>query len=146
MSDGETLRFLEFLEMEGEVEQVLDEALKLKYVIRKGKRKKKWKSDKPGFKIQYDKNGMPREKRLTGAEKRHRKLGQRTGKVKRAAIQGKIELRKQLSNRLGSKLGLRKNKNRNTGSSLNHIDHSKDYLSRDYPILDNSFMLDDLGE
>lgn len=140
------LGFLEFLEQEGDVEKELDEALHVKYVIRKGKKKKKWKSDKPGFKIQYDKNGIPHEKRITGAERRHRKLGQRTGKIKRAAIQGKIQLRQQLSNRLGSKIGIRKPDVKSTGSSLGKVDHSKDFLSKKYPILDNNFMFTDLED
>lgn len=140
MAEEHGLSFLEFIEKNLNEDEELNEALYRKAVIRKGKKKLKWYSDKPGFKIQYDKNGIPHEKRITGAERRRRRLGQRTGKVKRAAIQGKIQLRQQLSNRLGKMTGIRKG-TKNTGSSLNA---AKSFLSKEYPIMDDKFNITDL--
>ncbi len=141
MIEEHGLSFLEFLERALNEEDELNEALYRKAVIRKGKKKIKWYSDKPGFKIQYDKNGIPHEKRITGAERRRRKLGQRTGKIKRAAIQGKIQLRQQLSNRLGKITGIRNSGQKSTGKSL---DASKSFLSREYPIMDDNFSMTNL--
>lgn len=75
----------------------ISEALKVKYVVRNGKRKKKWittKRDK--YKVEY-KNGQPKEVRITSGERRRRKLGQRKGKLKRKAKVGLIELRRRKS-------------------------------------------------
>ena len=47
----------------------LDEALKVKYVVRKNKKVKKWKTDKPGWRVEYDENGKPREVRMKAAER-----------------------------------------------------------------------------
>lgn len=128
------LRFIDFMKEAGVLEERLDEALHVKYVIRKGKRKKKWVSDKDGYKIQYDKNGIPHEKRITGKERRHRALGQRTGKIKRFAIMGKINLRKQISNSLAAKSGMRRKPILKLPKSQNGV---MDYMDKNYPVADD---------
>jgi len=78
-------------------EQELSEALKVKYVVRNGKRKKKWVTTKKGkYRVEYE-NGQPKEVRITAGERRRRKLGQRKGKLKRKAKVGIIELRRRKS-------------------------------------------------
>lgn len=78
-------------------EQELSEALKVKYVVRNGKRKKKWVTTKKGkYKVEYE-DGRPKEVRITASERRRRKLGQRKGKLKRKAKIGIIELRRRKS-------------------------------------------------
>lgn len=78
-------------------EEYCNEALKVKYVVRNGKRKKKWVTTKKGkYKVEYE-NGRPKEVRITAGERRRRKLGQRKGKLKRKAKVGIIELRRRKS-------------------------------------------------
>lgn len=79
------------------VNQEINEALKVKYVVRNGKRKKKWVTTKKGkYRVEYV-NGQPKEVRITASERRRRKLGQRKGKLKRKAKIGVIELKRRKS-------------------------------------------------
>ena len=62
-------------------EYALNEALRVKWVIRKGKRKKKYVTTRKGkYRVEYDANGNPHEKRITATERRKRKIRQRRGK------------------------------------------------------------------
>lgn len=85
------------MNLEEYCEQELSEALKVKYVVRNGKRKKKWVTTKKGkYRVEYE-NGQPKEVRITAGERRRRKIGQRKGKLKRKAKVGIIELRRRKS-------------------------------------------------
>ena len=88
----------------------LNEALKVKYVVRKNKKVKKWKTDKPGWRVEYDENGKPREVRMKAAEKRKRKLGQRKGKIKRNAKMNLIKLKQKKSFIARKNMGIQYNK------------------------------------
>lgn len=88
----------------------LDEALKVKYVVRKNKKVKKWKTDKPGWRVEYDENGKPREVRMKAAEKRKRRLGQRKGKIKRNAKMNLIKLKQKKSFIARKNMGIGYNK------------------------------------
>ena len=77
---------------------VLNEALRVKWVVRNGKRKKKYVTTKKGtHRVEYDAQGNPHEKRITASERRKRKLGQKKGKLKRLAKIGTIELKRKKS-------------------------------------------------
>lgn len=65
--------------------EVLDEKLVRKDMVRDGKKVKRWISTKPGWKVQYDKGHNPREVKISAAEKKHRKLAQKKAKLKRQA-------------------------------------------------------------
>ena len=89
----------------------LNEALKIKYVVRDKKRVKKYKTTRPGkYRVEYDANGKPREVRITAAEKRHRKIGQRKGKIKRAAKMNLIKLKQKKSFVARKNMGIHYNK------------------------------------
>lgn len=88
----------------------LDEALKVKYVVRKNKKVKKWKTNKPGWRVEYDANGKPREVRMKAAEKRKRRLGQRKGKIKRKAKMNLIKLKQKKSFIARKNMGIAYNK------------------------------------
>ena len=88
----------------------LDEALKVKYVVRKNKKVKKWKTDKKGYRVEYDENGKPREVRMKAAEKRKRKLGQRKGKIKRQAKIKLIKMKQKKSFVARKNMGIAYNK------------------------------------
>jgi hypothetical protein len=76
----------------------MNESLRVKWVIRNGKRTKKWVTTKKGkYRVEMDAGGHPHEVRITAKEKRNRKLGQRRGKAKRLAKIGQIELRRKKS-------------------------------------------------
>lgn len=90
----------------------LTEALKTKYVVRDGKRKKKWVTTKKGkYKVVYDASGKPMEVRLTAAERRKRRMGQKRGKLKRKSKMGIIELRRKKSFIARRNNGMQYNKN-----------------------------------
>lgn len=88
----------------------LNEALKVKYVVRKNRRVKKWKTDKKGYRVEYDENGKPREVRMKAAEKRKRKIGQRKAKIKRQAKMGLIKKKQKKSFVARKNMGLAYNK------------------------------------
>jgi hypothetical protein len=83
-------------------EEVIDEKITKRKVIRKGKKVIKYKTNKEGYKVVI-KDGKPKEVRLKPAEKRRRKIAsrksQRKMKGKRAAMarQRKRSLRKRKS-------------------------------------------------
>ena len=92
-------------------EYALNEALRVKWVIRKGKRKKKYVTTRKGkYRVEYDANGMPHEKRITATERRKRKFGQRRGKLKRKARIGLIELKRKKSFIARRNMGMQYNK------------------------------------
>ena len=92
------MRLSEYVAQELSRTTGLDEALKRKFVVRDGKRVAKWKTTRAGkYRVQYDANGKPKEVRITAKERRNRKLGQRTGKVKRAAKEAAIERKRKKS-------------------------------------------------
>ena len=68
---------------EEEDEEIVSEALKKVKVVRGGKRMKKFKTNKPGFKIQM-KDGKPKEVKMSSKEKMTRKKA-----AKKAARKGK---------------------------------------------------------
>lgn len=77
---------------------MLNETLRVKWVVRNGKRKKKFVSTKKGqYRVEYDSAGNPHEVRITAAERRRRKMGQRKGKLKRLAKVGVIEMKRKKS-------------------------------------------------
>lgn len=92
-------------------EQYIDEALKVKYVVRKNRKVKKWKTDRPGkYRVEYDENGKPKEVRITAKERRNRKLGQRKGKLKRQAKMDLIKKKQKKSFVARKNMGLAYNK------------------------------------
>lgn len=80
------------------------EKLYKKIVIRNGKRKAKWKTNREGYKVQFDSNGIPHEKKISSIETINRKLGQKTGKIKRSSVSAKIKAKQKISKDLGTKL------------------------------------------
>ena len=92
-------------------EDYINEALKVKYVVRKNKKIKKWKTDRPGkYRVEYDENGKPREVRITAKERRNRKIGQRKGKIKRQAKMNLIKMKQKKSFKARQNMGMAYNK------------------------------------
>ena len=83
------MKWAEYIENANEIieeqDLTLDERLVKKEMIRDRKRIKKWVSTKPGWKVEYDKNHMPREVKISATEKKNRKLAQQKAKRKRKA-------------------------------------------------------------
>ena len=79
-------------------EDMIDEAIKRVRVIRQGKRMIKFKSAKPGYRVQMV-NGRPKEVRMKTTEKRKRRKGQRAGKKKRRAKKASIRRKQKRSMR-----------------------------------------------
>lgn len=91
------------------IEDQMNEALYVKYVVRGNKKTKKWKTTRPGkYRVEYDENGKPREVRITAAERRNRKLGQRKGKLKRAAKMDLIKRKQEKSFTARKNMGMAK--------------------------------------
>lgn len=88
----------------------LDEALKIKYVVRKNRRVKKYKTNRKGYRVEYDANGKPHEVRMKAAEKRKRRIGQRKGKIKRKAKMNLIKMKQKKSFRARKNMGIAYNK------------------------------------
>lgn len=61
----------------------LDEKLVQKVIVRDRKRIKKWVTNKLGWKVQYDKNHMPREVKVSPTEAKNRKIAQKKAAKKR---------------------------------------------------------------
>lgn len=61
----------------------LDEKIAMKTIIRDRKRVKKWVTNKVGWKIEYDKNHMPREVKISATEAKKRKIAQKKAAAKR---------------------------------------------------------------
>lgn len=78
--------FAEYVEQQIETADILSEGMFKKAMVRKGKKVIKWKTTRPGkYRIQFDKNGKPKEVRITATEKRKRKRGRILGKIKSKA-------------------------------------------------------------
>lgn len=90
-------------------EDYVNEALKVKYVVRKGKKVKKFKSTKDNYKVQYE-DGKPKEVRITAKEKRNRKIARKKNKGKLDSPQAikKKQLRRKKSFNARKMLGLAK--------------------------------------
>lgn len=88
-------------------EDELNERLSRKMVIRKGKKLRKWKSDREGYRVVKSKTGMPKEVRMTAAETRKRKLAQRKASKKRKSTQATSKVRRSISNRKRKSAGLK---------------------------------------
>lgn len=63
-------------------EDMLEEKMVKKYHIEHGQKKVKWVTDKPGYRIEYDRNHMPREVKIRAAERLNRRKGAKIGSLK----------------------------------------------------------------
>ena len=100
-------------------EEYVNEALKVKYVVRNNRKVKKYKTTRPGkYRVEYDENGKPREVRITATERRNRKIGQRKGKIKRAAKMNLIKLRQEKSFRARKNMGMAKYNKKNPDKNI----------------------------
>ena len=88
----------------------LHEKLVKKVMVQDGKKIKKYVSDKPGFKVQYDKNHMPREIKISPQEKLRRKQAQRKAKIKRQSEMKLLQKRRLKSFNRRDAMGLDYNK------------------------------------
>jgi len=78
----------------------LCEALKRRKVIRKGKMKIKYQTDRDGYKVKYDpKTGQAKEVRMSPAEIRKRMISSRKSRAKRKAKSGQTSRRRAISMR-----------------------------------------------
>ena len=83
-----------------EEEEEMNEKLVKKIVVRGGKRMKKWKSDKEGYRVVLDPDtGRPKEVRMKAAEKRKRKLAQKKASKKRKAGAAQAKVKRKISMR-----------------------------------------------
>lgn len=100
-------------------EEYVNEALKVKYVVRNNRKVKKYKTTRPGkYRVEYDENGKPKEVRITATERRNRKIGQRKGKIKRAAKMNLIKLRQEKSFRARKNMGMAKYNKKNPDKNI----------------------------
>ena len=63
-------------------EDMLEEKMVKKYHVEHGQKKVKWVTDKPGYRIEYDQNHMPREVKIRTTEKINRRKGAKIGSLK----------------------------------------------------------------
>lgn len=63
-------------------EDMLEEKMVKKYHIEHGQKKVKWVTDKPGYRIEYDQNHMPREVKISATETINRRKGAKVGSLK----------------------------------------------------------------
>lgn len=93
-------------------EDYLNEAIKYKYVVRQGKRIKKAISTRQGkYRVEKDPvTGKLKEVRITASEKRHRKIGQMKGKIKRQSKMNLIKKRQKKSFTARKNMGIAYNK------------------------------------
>lgn len=76
------------------------ESLKRKKVIRKGKMKIKYVTDRDGYKVKYDpKSGQAKEVRMSPAEIRKRMIASRKSRAKRKSKSGQSLRRRAMSMR-----------------------------------------------
>lgn len=61
----------------------IDEKLVKKVMVRDKQKVTKWVTDKVGWRVEYDKNHMPREVKISATEKKNRDIAQRKAKLKR---------------------------------------------------------------
>jgi len=87
----------------------LNERLFKKIVVRGGKKIKKFKSDRPGYRVVLDPStGRPKEVRMKAAEVRKRKKSQKLGAIKRKAKQATARIKRAISKRKRATFGLKK--------------------------------------
>ena len=92
-------------------ESAITEKLVKSVVVRAGKKKKRFKSDRPGHRIVLDpETGAPKEIKMSGSEKRNRKRAQRLGAKKRKAKSAISKLKRAISNKKRKILGVGKRK------------------------------------
>lgn len=81
------MNWAEYLENADEIIEdeslTLDEKLVQKVIVRDKQRVKKWITTKVGWRVQYDKNHIPREVKISATEEKNRKLAQQKAKNKR---------------------------------------------------------------
>lgn len=81
------MNWAEYLENANEIIEdehlPLDEKLVQKVIVRDKQRVKKWISTKVGWRVEYDKNHIPREVKISATEEKNRKLAQQKAKNKR---------------------------------------------------------------
>lgn len=63
-------------------EGMLEEKMVKKYHVEHGRKKVKWVTDKPGYRIEYDRNHMPREVKIRATERINRRKGAKAGSPK----------------------------------------------------------------
>ena len=104
------MKWAEYIENANEIieeqDLTLDERLVKKEMIRDRKRIKKWVSTKPGWKVEYDKNHMPREVKISATEKKNRRRAQQKAKRKRKAKEKFSQKLRQMSFKKRDSLGL----------------------------------------
>jgi len=66
-------------------------------VIRKGKRVKLWKTEKEGYRIEYDERGRPVEVEIKPIEQLRREIGQVSAQEKRDGMMGELQRRRLIS-------------------------------------------------
>jgi len=81
----------------------LDEKLAKKTIVRKGQKVTKWVTDRIGWRVEYDKNHVPREVKISATEKKNRDIAQQKAKLKR---KNKGEHQRELSFAKRRKVGL----------------------------------------
>lgn len=81
------MNWAEYLENADEIIEdeslTLDEKLVQKVIVRDKQRVKKWVSTKVGWRVEFDKNHIPREVKISATEEKNRKLAQQKAKNKR---------------------------------------------------------------
>ena len=81
------MNWAEYLENANEIIEdehlPLDEKLVQKVIVRDKQRVKKWISTKIGWRVEFDKNHIPREVKISATEEKNRKLAQQKAKNKR---------------------------------------------------------------
>ena len=81
------MNWAEYLENANEIIEdehlPLDEKLVQKVIVRDKQRVKKWISTKVGWRVEFDKNHVPREVKISATEEKNRKLAQQKAKNKR---------------------------------------------------------------
>ena len=91
--------------------QILDEKLVKKTRIDHGKKKVQWVTDKPGYRVEYDKNHMPREVKITPQEQMRRERAQSMkGKINRKKTEKLAQKRREKSFDIRHSLGIEINK------------------------------------
>ena len=91
-------------------QELLNERMVKKKMVKNNQRITKWVTDKPGYRIEYDKNGMPREVKIPIPERKKRELGQKKAKIKRASKMNLLQKKRLKSFKKRDSIGLDYNK------------------------------------
>lgn len=92
-------------------EEILEERLVKKTRIDHGQKKVQWVTDKPGYRVQYDKNHMPREVKISPQERLRRERAQSTrGKLNRKKTENIAQKKRERSFGVRDRLGIGINK------------------------------------